>query len=156
MPNAKVGCRTLFRQVTLRSPATGRTRVRTLLLVPALALGATGCPGPTPPPGPPPATTGVNATATVQSGGAASCSGTLTWTYDLVSSTGTQGNPGPIRNSRSYNFPANANGQCAYTDGALGLRTGTWKVTVLNLSCTVALSPIAGDHPLDMNSCRVI
>lgn len=131
----------------------GRCFIVVAPIVAATSLLA-GCGDPQPPP-PPPTTTAVDAHAQQPSGGAVTCTGTLTWTYQLIAATGTAGKPGPITAQRTYSTPA-SNGVCDYSDGEFGLRPGTWKISVADVSCTEKMSPIVGNHNLTMNGCTFL
>ena len=107
-----------------------------------------------PPPPPPPTTTAVTATAATPAGGATTCTGAFTWRYHLAAPAAGTGITADQNNARQYDFPS-AVGVCAYQDAAVGLRPGTWQITVLNLQCTVRLTAVSGYHSLAMNTCAI-
>jgi hypothetical protein len=83
------------------------------------------------------------------------CTGDFTWSYTLSSAGTGTGDMGPLNHADSYNFPE-SNNQCIYRDSALGIRPGTWKISALNLSCTVTLPATLGNSVLNMNNCQVL
>lgn len=103
----------------------------------------------------PETSTAVSATASYNSGIAGSaCAGALTWNYKMISLGDGVGRSTAFSRTDTYSISPNSYGSCAYGDGELDMHPGTWRISVLNLSCTVVLTPDAGDQSVNMNRCN--
>jgi hypothetical protein len=77
---------------------------------------------------------------TFASGGAPSCTGSVTWVYTPLSLTGPTGRAGQIVEPDTYNVPSDASDQCTFSAGQLGLKKGTWRIqSDASGSCVVNL-----------------
>lgn len=101
----------------------------------------------------PASTANINAFFSSPDQGAPTCTGSFTWTYELLGSgQGSAGTAGPVSHNPTYSLPSDVSNQCVYRDGTLGLRPGMWQVSVLNFTCQILLS--AGQGPsMKMNTC---
>jgi hypothetical protein len=82
----------------------------------------------------------VNAQYTYAGSPGTQCQGSFAWSYQPVTLTGISGRTSPVSETKQYNVPADASGQCVIADGQLGLKKGTWRIQNTLAGCTVTLT----------------
>jgi hypothetical protein len=80
-----------------------------------------------------PTTANLNSIVSFPSGGAPLCTGTVVFTYQPGSLTGSDGSSVPVRHPSAFRVTptgAGSSASCQISDGVLGLRAGGWHAAV--------------------------
>jgi hypothetical protein len=125
------GRRTRLRDLGLRGAFVGGLLFTTALLVGCDGGGGGGD-------GKPQTTANVSAVLTYPAGGAPRCTAQLTWRYEPVALTGSEGTSDAEIHDRTYDVPAVGVGvgECRFDDAAFGLRPGRWRISATSFAGT--------------------